>query len=196
MIMRFVLTGIVVLVAAGVGFLTFDWYHQRSRAQPYGVPFELVSSDGRPVTQMAFRGHPSAVFFGYTHCQDVCPATLHELDAWLAGLGDDGTGIAAWFVTVDPERDTPQVLKAYLESFSGRIRGISGNPDRVHDMLRGFAIYYHREKHDHAAGQDEYDMAHTTNILLLDSRGRLVDTINFQESADSARAKLRRLESG
>ena len=106
--MRCILVGILVLMAAGIGFMTFDWYRQTSGGEPYGAPFALVDQKGAPITEAAFRGQPSAVFFGFTHCPEVCPTTLFELDGWLKKLGDEGKNLRAYFVSVDPERDTPR----------------------------------------------------------------------------------------
>ena len=93
--MRSILVGILVLMAAGVGFLTFDWYRRSTGAEAYGAPFTLVDQKGAPITEAAFRGHPSAVFFGFTHCPEVCPTTLFELDGWLKQLGDEGKNLRA-----------------------------------------------------------------------------------------------------
>jgi protein SCO1/2 len=210
MIMRFVITAICILIAASVGLLTYGWYYERSQEKPYGVPFSLVTAAGAEVTQEAFRGHPTAVFFGYTNCEDVCPATLYEIGEWLKDLGQSGQDIHIWFVTVDPERDRPEVLKSYLSNFSPRIRGMTGEPEKVRQMLRGFSIYFAKVAPEHAHGEDthrshsapeavsasdtkNYGMAHTSNVLLLDSRGHLVGTINYKEPAKSAEKKLRLL---
>lgn len=188
--MRYVITGILVLMAAGVGFITYDWYRMRSpAAAPYGVPFNLMSTAGQQVTEQSLRGKPSAVFFGFTHCPEVCPTTLYELDGWLTELGDDGKGIQAWFVTVDPERDTPEMLADYVGAVSERIAGVSGSPDEIATMLKGFGIYSRKIETD----DGDYTMDHTASILLLDSRGRFFGTIAYGESSKSAIEKLRRL---
>jgi protein SCO1/2 len=208
--MRVVITGICLMLAAGVGFLTFDWYYTRNMAAPYGVPFTLVSSENEAVTQTAFRGHPTAVFFGYTHCEDVCPTTLFEMGEWLEEIGSEGKNIKVWFVTVDPERDSPEVLESYLSNFSARIEGMTGRPEKVHEMLSGFSIYFRKTAPDHSHASNaetvhsgtastsdndakNYGMAHTTDVLMLDSRGRLFGTIHYQEDAKSAQDKLRNL---
>ena len=139
--MRSILVGILVLMAAGIGFMTFHWYRQTNGGEPYGAPFALVDQKGAPITEAAFRGQPSAVFFGFTHCPEVCPTTLFELDGWLKKLGDDGKNIRAYFVTVDPERDTAGVMDTYVSNVSDRITGITGEPDKVHAMAKAFGIY-------------------------------------------------------
>ena len=97
--MRSILIGILVLMAAGVGFMTFEWYRQQNSAEPYGAAFTLTDQKGQPITETAFRGHPSAVFFGFTHCPEVCPTTLFEMDGWLKKLGDEGKDVKAYFVS-------------------------------------------------------------------------------------------------
>jgi protein SCO1/2 len=187
--MRSILIGILVLMAAGVGFLTFEWYRQQSSGEPYGAPFALVDETGAPITEAAFRGQPSAVFFGFTHCPEVCPTTLYEMNGWLETLGDEGKDIRAYFVTVDPERDTPEVMKTYVTNVSNRIKGITGEPEKVHAMAKSFGIYW--KKVDTGGG--DYTMDHTASVLLLDGTGDFAGTIAYEENRDTAVAKLKRL---
>jgi protein SCO1/2 len=190
--MRFVLAGILVLMAAGAAFLTFDWYRQTSAREAYGAPFTLVDHNGEPITEQAFRGHPSAVFFGFTHCPDVCPTTLFEMDGWLKQLGQDGEEIRAYFVSVDPERDTPEALEAYVSNVSDRITGITGEPEEVAAMLKSFGIYARKVELEGGG----YTMDHTASVLLLDESGDLFGTIAYGENSDTALAKLQRLANG
>lgn len=187
--MRSILVGILVLMAAGVGWLTFDWYQARNGGEPYGGSFTLVDQKGQPITEAAFRGHPSAVFFGFTHCPEVCPTTLFELDGWLTKLGDEGKDINAYFVSVDPERDTAEVMNSYVSNVSNRIVGITGEPDKVAAMAKSFGIY---SKKVPLEGSD-YTMDHTASVLLLDKKGDFFGTIAYGESGDTAVAKLKRL---
>ncbi len=187
--MRSILIGILVLMAAGVGFMTFEWYRQKNTDAPYGAPFELVDQKGEPITEAAFRGHPSAVFFGFTHCPEVCPTTLFEMDGWLKKLGDDGKDVRAYFVSVDPERDKTEVMDAYVGNVSDRITGITGEPDKIHAMAKDFGIYW--RKVDLEDG--DYTMDHTASVILLDSDGRFAGTIAYGENPESALTKLRRL---
>ncbi|MDE1997186.1 MAG: SCO family protein, partial [Rhizobiaceae bacterium] len=103
---------VIVVIAAGIlGAFTFKVTQAPEAAAegPYGVPFTLVAQNGQPITDQAFRGKATAVFFGYTHCPDVCPTTLFELNGWLQKVDPDGKKLNAYFVTVDPERDTPDI---------------------------------------------------------------------------------------
>ena len=189
--MRSILVGILVLMAAGIGWLTFDWYRGHYGGEAFGAPFTLEDQKGQPITEAAFRGHPSTVFFGFTHCPEVCPTTLFELSGWLKKLGDDGKNIHAYFVSIDPERDTPEVMNNYISNFSDRIVGITGDPDKVYAMAKAFGIYW--KKVD--TGDGDYTMDHTASVLLLDNKGEFSGTIAYGESGDTAIAKLKRLAS-
>ena len=187
--MRFILVGILVVMAAAVGLMTFQWYQRVYAGGPFGEPFTLVDQNGAEITQAAFRGQPTAVFFGFTHCPEVCPTTLFELDGWLNQLGDEGADIDAYFVSIDPERDTPEVLGDYVSNVSGRIVGITGEPEKVFAMAKSFGIYFRKVELD---GGD-YTMDHTASILLLDGSGDFAGTIAYGENPDNAIAKLKRL---
>jgi len=187
--MRWILIGILVLMAAGVGWLTYDWYFSGNGDQAYGAPFTLVDQNGGEITEKAFQGHPSAVFFGFTNCPEICPTTLYEMDGWLKKLGDDGKDVHAYFVSIDPERDTPEVLKLYVTNVSQRIVGITGEPAKVEEMAKAFGIFFRKVD----TGNGDYTMDHTASVLLLDSKGDFAGTIAYGENPDSAVAKLQRL---
>lgn len=190
--MRSILVGILLIMVAGVGWLTFDWYRGQNAGQAYGAPFTLVDQNGEEITEAAFRGSPSAVFFGFTHCPEVCPTTLFELDGWLKQLGDEGKDINAFFVTVDPERDTPDVIGSYVTNVSDRITGVSGEPEKVLAMAKAFGIYW--KKVDLENG--DYTMDHTASVMLLDRAGDFAGTIAYGENPETAIAKLKRLAAG
>lgn len=188
--MRSILAGILVLMVAGIAWLSYDWYRDRyGGGQPFGAPFALVDQDGQPITEAAFRGQPSAVFFGFTHCPEVCPTTLFEMDGWLKQLGDEGKDIRAYFVSIDPERDTPEIMKTYVGNVSDRITGVTGEPDRVQAMAKSFGIFSRRVELE---GGD-YTMDHTASVLLLDASGDFFGTIAYEENPETAVAKLKRL---
>ncbi|PWK72800.1 SCO family protein [Aminobacter sp. AP02] len=187
--MRTILAGILILMAAGIGWLTFDWYRNQNSGQAFGAPFVLIDNKGAEITETAFRGQPSAVFFGFTHCPEVCPTTLFELDGWLKQLGDEGKNIRAYFVSVDPERDTPEVMNSYVTNVSDRITGITGSPEKIAAMAKSFGIY---SKKVETEGGD-YTMDHTASVLLLNSKGDFFGTIAYEENPTAALAKLKRL---
>jgi protein SCO1/2 len=190
--MRSILIGIVVVMAAGVGYMSFDWYRSSHSGEAYGAPFELVDQHGQPITEQAFRGHPTAVFFGYTHCPEVCPTTLFEMDGWFGKLGDEGKDIKAYFVSIDPERDTPEVMDSYVSNVSDRFTGITGSPEKIAAMAKSFGIYSRKVE----LSDGDYTMDHTASVLLLDSNGGFAGTIAYGENADTAIAKLKRLAAG
>jgi len=190
--MRSILASILILIAAGIGWITYDWYRARTAPGAFGAPFTLVDQTGKEITEAAFRGAPSALFFGFTHCPEICPTTLFELDGWFATLGDEGKNIRGWFVTVDPERDTPEILEAYVGNVSERIVGITGEPAKVEAMVRSFGIYFKRVELE---GGD-YTMDHTASVLLLDRKGDFAGTISYGENPETAIAKLKRLAAG
>ena len=186
--MRFIIAGILVLMTAVIGWMTFDWFRSRS-GDAFGAPFALVDDTGKPITEAAFRGQPSAVFFGFTHCPEVCPTTLVEMDSWLTQLGDEGKDIRAYFVTIDPERDTVETMHNYVTNVSTRITGITGESAKVEQMARDFKIYFKKVP----AEAGDYTMDHTASVLLLDRTGDFFGTIAYGEVSNTAIAKLKRL---
>jgi protein SCO1/2 len=159
---------------------------------PLGGSFALVDQNGQPVTEALFREKPAAVFFGFTHCPDVCPTTLMEAAGWIDALGPDANAMRFVFVTVDPARDTPQVMKDYVSAFSDQIVGITGEPEKVEAMVADYRIYSRKVPLE---GGD-YTMDHTASVLLLDADGAFVGTIAPDEAEETAVAKLKRLVAG
>lgn len=180
---------LILAIGAAAGWGAYSWWRTTQGSEAYGGAFTLVDQRGETITQEAFRGQPSAVFFGFTHCPEICPTTLYEMSSWLEELGDETKNIRAYFVTVDPERDTPETLDSYVSSFSERITAITGEPDAIASMLKDFGIY--SRKVDTSDG--DYTMDHTASIILLDSNGGFFGTIAYGEAPDNAKAKLRRL---
>lgn len=154
-----------------------------------GGPFSLVDQDGERVTEADFAGRPTVIFFGFTHCPDVCPTTLFEMTSWLERLGDDAQALNVAFVTVDPERDTPEVLSRYLSAFDERILGLTGQPEDVAAALEAYRVYARKVETDDGG----YTMDHTASVYLMDSEGNFFGTIAYGEDDDVALQKLRRL---
>ena len=132
------------------------------------------------------------VYFGYTHCPDVCPTTLNDMSALLNALGQSEP-VAALFVTVDPERDTPAVLKDYLSSFDPRITGLTGDPAAVAAAERAYRVYAKRVPGPTAA---DYSMDHTALIYLMNKDGQFVNALNLEQAPEAAAAEFRRDLSG
>lgn len=152
--------------------------------------YRLETTAGAPFTGETLKGAPSAVFFGYAHCPDVCPTTLGDIASWQQELGDAGRGLRVFFVTVDPERDTVPVLKDYL-SWSEGVTGVTGSRAEVDKALKAFRIYARKV----GEGAD-YTMDHTAYVILFDRDGRFVQTISYQEAPETALPKLRALLGG
>ncbi len=195
---RIILWITIALLAGLLGWLTLEMTRTDDQLAegPFGVPFSLVAQDGSPITEKAFTGKPTALFFGFTHCPEVCPTTLFELDGWLAKTDPDGSKMQAYFITVDPERDTPEVLGAYVSNVSKRVTGISGPADKVMDMVKGFRVYARKVPVDESQPDGEYTMDHTASVFLLDSDGRFRGTIAYGENPDVAVQKLENLIKG
>jgi len=151
--------------------------------------YSLVDGNGGPVTEASFKGAPSMLFFGYTHCPDVCPTTLSDMAAWFAQLGDEGKALKGYFVTVDPERDTPEVIKDYVASVTDRVTGVTGTPEEIAKILSAWRVYSKK-----VPGQDgDYTMDHTASVFLLNSKGEFEGTIAYQEASSVAIEKLKKL---
>jgi protein SCO1/2 len=128
------------------------------------------------------------VFFGFTHCPEVCPTTLYDLTQDLEALGKDADRLRVAFITVDPAQDTPELMKTYLGSFDPRIVGLTGTEEEIAAVAKAYKVYYRK-----VPTESGYTMDHTATILLMDSRGEFYGTSNFQESQEVRREKLRKL---
>ena len=159
-------------------------------AAAVGGPFRLVDQDGRTVTERDFAGTPHLVFFGFTRCPDVCPTKLFDLSEALRATGDRGRGLRALFVTVDPERDTPEVLKSYLGSFDPRIVGLTGDPAAIEATIRAYRAFARKVP----LKDGDYTMEHTALVYLMGKDGSFVGSFNLNRPpAQSAEDLLRRL---
>ncbi len=154
-----------------------------------GGPFTLVDTHGAVVTQRDFLGKPSAIFFGYTHCPDICPTTLLDLTELMKAMGADADKLNVAFVTVDPGRDTPAQLAAYLSSFDPRLRGLTGAEAQIAAAAKAYQVYYARVP-DADGG---YSMDHTASVFLMNADGGFAGTMSFEEDAKTSLAKLERL---
>jgi protein SCO1/2 len=161
---------------------------QSASKVPIGGPFRLTSHEGKTFTDQDLKGKPFAVFFGFTHCPEVCPTTLYDLTQDLAALGKDADKMRVAFITVDPAQDTPELMKTYLGSFDPRIVGLTGTEEEIAAVAKAYKIYYRK-----VPTESGYTMDHTATILLMDSRGEFYGTSNFQESDEIRRQKLRQL---
>ena len=153
-----------------------------------GGPFRLVDQNGQPFTDQDMKGKPYLVFFGYTHCPDICPTTLFEMSQLMRKLGPDADRVGTLFITVDPERDTSAVLKDYMASFDPHLRGLTGAQAAVDQALKDYRVY---AKKVPLQGGD-YTMDHTALVYLMDKDGHFVAPFNMERTADTEAAELRR----
>ena len=159
-------------------------------ASAIGGPFQVIDQDGKPITDADLKGRPFLVFFGYTHCPDVCPATLFEVSELMRALGKDADRAGALFVTVDPERDTPAALKDYLASFDPRVRAATGNRAAIDAAERAYRVYAKKVPSD--KDKDDYSMDHTALVYLMDKQGRFVAPFSLKRTPAEAAAELRK----
>lgn len=161
----------------------------QASSAPIGGPFTLVDDHGRTVTDRNLAGKPTAIFFGFTFCPEVCPTTLADLSADLKTLGPDADKLNVVYVTVDPERDTPKQMRAYLSAFDPRIIGLTGTPAEVARIAKEYDVYY--KKIPLPGGG--YTMDHSAGVYLMDRNGHFVQLMSYQEPPAEEVAKLRDL---
>lgn len=154
-----------------------------------GGEYALVSHTGAPLDQTMLVGQPSLLFFGFTHCPDVCPTTMAEMQYWFEALGDDAGDLKGYFVTVDPERDTPEIIEGYVSWVSERLVGVTGAPEEIAKIVDAWHVYAEKVP----TGGDDYTMNHTASVFLLNSKGQFVSTISYGENVDTALKKIRKL---
>jgi protein SCO1/2 len=154
-----------------------------------GGPFKLTDQNGQPVTDADLKGKPFLVFFGYTHCPDVCPTTLFDVSEVMRSLGKDADRTKALFITVDPDRDTPAVLKDYLSSFDPHLIGATGDPKTLEAVEKEYRVYAKKVP----TGKDgEYSMDHSAIVYLMDKQGRFVAPFKLDKKPQDAAAELRK----
>ncbi len=190
---RYVLWGLVILALGAIGWLKFgapaleDMADAGTAALGQGE-YRLAATDGGEFTAETLKGQPSAVFFGFTHCPDVCPTTLGDIAGWQEELGDAAKDLRVFFVTVDPERDSVETLREYVSWVPGVI-GVSGSPEEIAKAVKAFRIY--ARKSPLAGGG--YNMDHSSMLLLFDHNGEYAGLIGYQEEDARALASLRKL---
>ena len=152
------------------------------------MAWRLIDDQGNPVVPQDWLGQASMVFFGFTWCPDVCPTTLMDIADWLEGLGQDADRIRVAMITVDPERDSPEILAEYLSNFDIRIRGLTGSADAVAKAAEAFGVTYTRLPRD----DGDYTMNHTSGVFVFRPSGELASTIDFHEERRFAVPKIQR----
>lgn len=190
---RIALWIVVALAAAAAAIL----YVQRApqpadeAALALGAPFVLTDSQGRKFDSRSLEGKPHVLFFGFTHCPDVCPNTLARLAKLRTQLGKGDDAFQILFVSIDPERDTPAELANYVKMFNTPVTALTGTPQEIGDVTRSFGVYARKAPTE---GGD-YTMDHSAQVLLFDADGTFRGTIAFDETDDPALQKLRNITS-
>ena len=153
-----------------------------------GGPFKLTDQTGKTITDADMKGHAFLVFFGFTHCPDVCPTTLFDVSEVFRSLGPDGKDVRALFITVDPERDTPAVLKDYLSSFDPRIVGVTGDDASIKAAEKAYRVYAKKVPLDGGS----YTMDHTAIVYLMNKDGHFVAPFSLKRRPEESAADLKR----
>jgi len=195
--LRLTLWGLVAMALVLAGLLwTLHLQAPRDMALGPGVslvkPYRMVDHRGRTVDERSFLGKPTAWFFGFTHCPDVCPTTLMTMTTLLKDLGPDADRLNVVFVTVDPERDTQQVMAEYLTSFDPRIVALIGTTEQLAAMAKTFYVTYRKQLLESGG----YTMDHSATVLITNRNGRLVGTLDPHDQPSAMLVKARRIVAG
>ena len=153
-----------------------------------GGPFQLTDQAGQTATEKNLQGRPTLIFFGFTHCPDVCPTSLFEISEVLRAMGKDADRVNAYFISVDPERDTGAAMKDYLSSFDPHLKGLTGDSGAVTKVISGFRVYAKKVP----LKDGDYTMDHTALIYLMDRDGKFVAPFNLKRTPEAAAADLKR----
>lgn len=153
-----------------------------------GGPFQLTDQSGQTVTEQSLKGKPTLIFFGFTHCPDICPTSLFEMSEVLRAMGKDADRLNTYFVSVDPERDTAAIMKDYLTSFDPHLKGLTGTPDAVAKVISGYRVYAKKVP----TKDGDYTMDHTALVYLMDKDGNFVAPFNLKRKPEEAVADLKR----
>ena len=195
---RFVLAAVLLggLVIMGAGVLLALAHRDTPRgaagtllASAIGGSFRLVDQNGKTVTDADLKGKWSLVYFGYTHCPDACPTALNDIAIALDQLGPKREAVRSVFITVDPERDTPEVLKEYVTSFDAAILALSGSPEEIARAAKAYRVYY--AKHPEPGG--DYSMDHSSVIYVMDPEGRFTASFTHQSTPEEIADRLKKL---
>ena len=169
---------LVAVLLLGTG--AFVWLSGGGTASLLGGPFTLEDGNGKQVSDSDFRGKYMLVYFGYTFCPDVCPTTLNEVADALDHLGPKADRLQPIFITVDPRRDTPSVVKQYTAAFSPRLLGLTGTPDQIAKVAKAYRVYY--AEHRTGPGPNDYSMDHSSILYLMGPDGKFIAPIRADES--------------
>ena len=192
----FVIAGFLIGALAGAAILLLTTPQggqpvQSSGTALIGGPFSLVGTDGKPVTDRDFRGRYMLIFFGFTHCPDICPAELQVTAQALDQLGDKAKKVVPIFITLDPERDTPEAMANYVKSFGPNFVGLTGSPEAIAAAAKVYRVSYAKVENKNSPG--DYSVDHSALVYLMDPEGRYVTHFSYGLSADQMAEKLGKL---
>ncbi len=180
-----VAVGAVALLALAAGLLLRT--PAGSNASLIGGPFALQDGAGQTITSESLHGRPFLVYFGYTHCPDVCPTELARIADVLSKMGDKA--IPALFITVDPERDTPKVMQDYASSFGAAITGLSGSPQAIGAVEKAYRVFARKGE---VQSDGSYSMDHSSVVYLMDKTGGFVEALNLDRPPEDAAKEIER----
>jgi protein SCO1/2 len=153
-----------------------------------GGPFQLTDQSGQTVTETSLQGRPTLIFFGFTHCPDACPTALFEISEVLHAMGSDADRVNAYFISVDPERDSKEAVKDYLSSFDPHLKGLTGDPEAIAKVLSAYRVYAKKVP----LKDGDYTMDHTALTYLMDREGKFVAPFNLNRPPEVAAAELKK----
>ncbi len=179
-------------VSLAVGLLATLWlmggFRGGTAPAAIGGPFRLTDQSGQTVTEKSLAGRPTIIFFGFTHCPDICPTALFDMSEVLRAMGPDADKVNAYFVSVDPERDTPAAMKDYLSSFDPHLKGLTGSVDEIAKVTTAYRVYAKKVP----LKDGDYTMDHTALVYLMDRKGNFVRPFDLKRKPEEAAADLKR----
>jgi protein SCO1 len=180
----------VLLLGAG-GLLWLSGGEGGGGALSIGGPFTLADGNGKPISDRDFRGKYMLVYFGYTFCPDVCPTTLNAVADAMDKLGPAAVRVQPLFITVDPKRDTPAVVKQYTAAFGPQIEGLTGSAEEIATVAKAYRVYY--AEHRTGPGPDDYAMDHSSVLYLMGPDGAFIAPMRADLSGDQIAENLKRV---
>lgn len=193
---RIIVLGLIAVIAIGGAFILNFSRSTRdlptaSSSMSIGGAFTLVDHDGRTVTDVDYRGRFTLVFFGYTYCPDVCPTTLQTISNAMDLLDSSADQVQPLFVSVDPERDTPEVLKSFVGNFHPQTIGLTGSAEQVAAVAKAYKVYFQKVEEE-GADEDEYLVNHSSIIYLMDPNGEFAAHFSHGTTSDEMAAEIRK----
>jgi cytochrome oxidase Cu insertion factor (SCO1/SenC/PrrC family) len=190
---RFLVIACLIAIVGLAGLVGWRLYlkgtGQEAGVVAIGGPFSLVDQDGKTVTDADFKGQLTLVYFGYTFCPDACPTALGTITAALNKLGSDADKVTPIVITIDPQRDTPQVMKDYAANFHPRLRALTGSAEQVTAAAHAYRVYFAKAD---SADPQHYLMDHSTIIYLMDRDGQYLAHFGPEATPDDIVAELKK----